>query len=61
MKAFNATLKESVARVPGLTFLDIMDQLLTPDGDALHPDFEMDGTHMGPKYVRVLEGAFNKL
>jgi len=39
----------------------VMDQLLTPDGDALHPDFEMDGTHMGPKYVRVLEGALNKL
>ena len=37
-----------------LHFLDIMDGLLTPDGSMLHPDFEMDGTHMSPKYTRLL-------
>ena len=43
---------------PSLQFLDIMDGLLTADGALLHPDFEMDGTHMSPKYVRLLVRAF---
>jgi hypothetical protein len=48
-----------VAACAGLRFLDIFDKLLTPDGQALRPEFELDGTHMSPRYVRLVEEALN--
>ena len=61
VKVFNRVLKEMVEAIPCLQFLDIMSGLLTADGSLLHPDYEMDGTHMSPKYVRLLEQSLNSL
>lgn len=42
-----------------LHWLDFFDQLLDGGaaGDNLHPDFRLDGTHLGPAYVSLLEQA----
>jgi hypothetical protein len=59
VKLFNRLLGAKVRAQPGLRFLDIMSGLLTADGAALHADFELDGTHMSPRYVRLIEQALN--
>jgi hypothetical protein len=51
--------------------LDFFDQLLLPAADAstvlagggfrLDPAFVLDGTHMNPSYLRLLEGALERI
>ncbi|EKX50783.1 hypothetical protein GUITHDRAFT_103373 [Guillardia theta CCMP2712] len=41
VKLFNKKLKEEVTALPSFRFLDILDDLLTPDGKFLSPEFEM--------------------
>lgn len=42
-----------------LHWLDFFDQLLDDNdgGGSLRPEFRLDGTHLGPSYVRLLEKA----
>lgn len=40
-----------------LHWLDFFDQLLDDTGDSLRPEFRLDGTHLGPSYVALLEKA----
>ena len=42
---------------PALAWLDFFEQLLTPAGDALADGLALDGTHLNPQYVRLLEAA----
>ncbi|EOD30456.1 hypothetical protein EMIHUDRAFT_232788 [Emiliania huxleyi CCMP1516] len=58
VKQFNAALRRAVERAsPVLAWLDFFEQLLTPAGDALADGLALDGTHLNPQYVRLLEAA----
>eukprot|EP00282_Hemiselmis_andersenii_P034731 CAMPEP_0169474520 /NCGR_PEP_ID=MMETSP1042-20121227/26302_1 /TAXON_ID=464988 /ORGANISM="Hemiselmis andersenii, Strain CCMP1180" /LENGTH=171 /DNA_ID=CAMNT_0009588559 /DNA_START=85 /DNA_END=597 /DNA_ORIENTATION=+ len=61
VKVFNKTLKEKVLKTPSLRFLDILDSLLTADKKGLNPLYEMDGTHMGPEYCKLIETSLQAL
>ena len=57
VKLFNATLRKAVQAKPKLHWLDFFDQLLSPDGEALADGLALDGTHLHPSYVSLLEAA----
>ena len=42
---------------PSLHWLDFFDALLSADGEALADGLALDGTHMHPSYVSLLEAA----
>ena len=56
-KRFNAALRRAVQAAPSLHWLDFFDQLLSPDGEALADGLALDGTHLHPSYVSLLEAA----
>lgn len=43
-----------------LHWLDLFDDLLTPDGLRIRPSLSLDGTHMNPFYVETIERALAK-
>ena len=45
----------------GVKWLDFYDDLITADGKNLRDDMKMDGTHVSPAYVRLMEEAFQKV
>ena len=57
VKLFNAQLRAKVQKEPTLTWLDFFDGLLSADGERLADGLSLDGTHMHPDYVRLLEAA----
>jgi hypothetical protein len=59
VKQFNEVYKEHVMRTPGLHWLDFFGDLLTPDGTGFNTAYELDGTHMNPTYLPLLEKAMN--
>ena len=44
-----------------LHWLDLFDDLLTPDGLRMKPTLSLDGTHMNPLYVETIEKALAKI
>jgi tetratricopeptide (TPR) repeat protein len=60
VKEFNAALAARVRREPTLRWLDFFDKLLTDDGERLADGLALDGTHMHPAYVNVLEEALER-
>ena len=50
-------LRRAVQAEPSLHWLDFSDQLLSPDGEALADGLALDGTHLHPSYVSLLEAA----
>ena len=44
----------------GALWLDFYEKLLTDDRKSLNPDYVMDGTHLNPCYVDLLETALQK-
>jgi hypothetical protein len=40
-----------------LHFLDLFDDLLTPDGLRLKPSLHLDGTHMNPWFLQIIEAS----
>ena len=54
---FNAQLVAAVKKEKALRMLDFFDNLLTPDGGALKEELKLDGTHMHPRYVELLDKA----
>jgi tetratricopeptide (TPR) repeat protein len=52
VKIYNRILKEKIQKETNFVWLDFFEKLLTPDGEKLHPDYELDGTHINPKYVQ---------
>jgi hypothetical protein len=56
---FNQILKSKVQTAPSLKWLDFVEDLLKDGG--LHPDFNLDGTHLHPNYLRLLEAALNRI
>ncbi len=60
VRQFNRALAAAVRACPPLVFLDLEAELLAPDGGGLRAGLELDGTHLGPACVAVLEAALNR-
>ena len=65
VKIFNKILRKQVSKyassVKGkLVWLEFFDEMLTEDKGNLKADFNLDGTHVHPNYLKVLEKAFNE-
>lgn len=50
-------MKKRVLETPQLLWLEMFDGLLSPDGKDLNKKYELDGTHMNPLYLPLLETA----
>ena len=61
VKIYNRIFHRKVQKVPNLKWLDFFDQMLTPAGDALRPEYALDGTHLSPAYLELVEAALNKV
>jgi len=59
--AFNPIYKQAMTSITGVKWLDFYDDLITADGKNLRDDMKMDGTHVSPAYVRLMEEAFQKV
>lgn len=59
--AYNAIFKEACAKVPGLVWLDFFNSLLNTVcvPPLLKDKYKMDGTHLHPAYVELIEQALN--
>ena len=57
-RIFHAKVKASA--LP-LKWLDFFDQMLTPDAASLRPELALDGTHLSPAYLPLLEAALDKV
>jgi hypothetical protein len=57
VKSFNGVLKQRVLETPGLHYLDFFEGLLSEDKTKLNPKFELDGTHMNPTYLPLVESS----
>ena len=57
---FNEKLKEHVKNCGGLCWLDIMDELLVKGSSEFNSEYKLDGTHVHPKYVSLLEKALKE-
>lgn len=56
VKHFNSVLAPRVKRSKVLQWLDFFDQLLLPDG-TFDTQYSLDGTHLHPAYVKLVQGA----
>ena len=62
VKIFNSILKTKVLKEQKLHWLDFFEGLLEENGSRLKKDYELDGTHLSPKYVEdLLQPALNKV
>eukprot|EP01126_Amoeba_proteus_P064126 TRINITY_DN8933_c1_g1_i3.p1 TRINITY_DN8933_c1_g1~~TRINITY_DN8933_c1_g1_i3.p1 ORF type:complete len:511 (-),score=85.71 TRINITY_DN8933_c1_g1_i3:59-1591(-) len=57
VKTFNKVLQRRVLEEPQLRWLAMFEGLLTEDGKKLNKMYELDGTHMNPLYLPLLESA----
>jgi len=60
VKTFTRVLKQRVLETPGLYWLNFADDLLTPDKTKLNPQFDLDGTHMNPTYLYLIENTLEE-
>ena len=56
---FNEKLRAGVEKCSNLHWLKLLDVLLVNDGSEFNKDYELDGTHVHPKYVSLLEKALS--
>jgi hypothetical protein len=61
VKTYNTIFRRKVDQADYLTWLDFFPQLLTKDMEHLEPSYALDGTHMNPAYLPLLETAFEKV
>lgn len=59
VKQFNIALEKRCNSSDDVTWLNFFDSLLTDDGNGLRKEYELDGTHMNPSYLTLLEKAIN--
>jgi len=57
VKQFNTALKERVTSSPELQWLEFYENLLTEDKEQLREEYSLDGTHLHPAYLALLEKA----
>ncbi|CAM9515637.1 unnamed protein product [Choristocarpus tenellus] len=60
VKTYNRIFRRQVEATPCLHWLDFFDDMLTEDGMKLRPELELDGTHLSPAYLGLLEGTLRK-
>lgn len=58
---YNAMLPMFLGTKSDLRYLDFASQLLEEDGNALLPEYKLDGTHIHPSYVVLLQQAMDKV
>lgn len=69
VKLFNRIMLEKLAKLNSkasshrnrLKWLHFFDQLLTSDQKSLQKEYELDGTHIHPRYTPLLEKALNEV
>jgi hypothetical protein len=54
---FNELLKERLGKTKHLKYLDFSSSLVTEDGSKFKPEYELDGTHVHPCYLSLIEDA----
>ncbi|EGG22225.1 hypothetical protein DFA_04343 [Cavenderia fasciculata] len=59
VKTFNRILKEKIEQSKELHWLDFFDSLLDVDG-GFNTKYALDGTHMNPSYIPLIENSINK-
>lgn len=57
VKIFNASLQPALARSKVLQWMDFFPQLLSEDQHGFNTKYSLDGTHMSPAYVPLVEQA----
>ena len=57
---FNEKLRAGVEKCSNLRWLKLLDVLLVNEGSEFNNDYELDGTHVHPKYVSLLEKALSE-
>ena len=60
---FTRLLKQRVLDTPGLHWLDFQSELVTSDDlktMKLRPEYELDGTHLNPAYLKLLEKSLEQ-
>ncbi|CAM9765382.1 unnamed protein product [Laminaria digitata] len=57
VKLYNRVFRRMVEKSKHLHWLDFFDQMLDPTGNELRPEFRLDGTHLAPGYIGLLEKA----
>ena len=56
---FNKVLRQRVKARTDMKWLEFVDNLL--ENGALRKDYELDGTHLSPTYLPLLENALNEV
>ena len=56
---FNKILASKLLREPQLHWLNFIGELLTDDGITLKEEYKLDGTHLHPSYVALIEHAIS--
>ena len=67
VRAYNAALRAKVTANSVLTWLDVSDELCLPaaedsdggSGGGLRPEYKLDGTHLAPSYLPLLQAAID--
>ncbi|CAE7449251.1 Aste57867_8367, partial [Symbiodinium microadriaticum] len=57
---FNMQYERSVAGLQGCTWLDFYSSMLSNDGQHLKEEWQLDGTHVHPSYVALIERCLNQ-
>ncbi|KYQ91459.1 hypothetical protein DLAC_08426 [Tieghemostelium lacteum] len=60
VKTFNSILKEKLSKEPQLVYLDFFEDLLINDSKDFNQIYALDGTHMNPSYVKLIESSINQ-
>lgn len=60
VKLFNKILKQKLTE-KGKIYLDFFEKLLTEDGEHLQKKYELDGTHIHPDYLTLVEETLQNL
>ncbi len=61
---FNQLYRQTVSSIAGCYWLDFFDQLLSLSADGtpqLSEPWRLDGTHLHPKYVTLIEDALRNI
>ena len=57
---FNQKLEEHVKKCSGLHWLNLLNELLVKEHSEFNSEYKLDGTHVHPKYVSLLERALKE-
>lgn len=57
---YNKILKEHVQKTPEFKWLDFFDDLVTDNQTKLNSLYDLDGTHLHPRYLSLVERALKQ-